>query len=534
MSDLSPETLIDAYFAGQLDAADAERVRAFLGATPSRRGFVAGVHAAIHGEDIAPLSNDVETATRMLIARIRGEHAERHQPMSAPVSGSVIVKAQGRIGRPLRSSSGPTFLTQLLRRYVWYGAASAVVVGFLIVAGWTGAVHRFGRRISPVVDTYITRDGRRAIITLMDGSSVVLYDGSRLEVPEDYASGHRTVRLVGEALFTVSHHDRTPFAVLSGPTVTRALGTSFVVRRYRTDTATTVAVDEGKVNVGTAILSAAQSAVIGPSGIARILLAGGLPLQYGHQLLTAASLRAGSNNIAQSAASQIVMGDREYAALHPAVALAHYTAAIAVAPNSVDALWKASRASETLGEFSDSTSISDSLYRAAESYGRRAVAIDSMNANAQFALAQALGQIAATIDDPQAKLTYGLETYRHVRRCLTLNPSSAECADILGCWNAYVMDIDAKLRRIAIDIFGASELSDASWATAEQYLQRAVAEQPKSAAYHLDLARTYADMGNKTRAKAEYHTVLQAPVMDYNDQHYKAEARKALKDLGDG
>jgi Tfp pilus assembly protein PilF len=45
------------------------------------------------------------------------------------------------------------------------------------------------------------------------------------------------------------------------------------------------------------------------------------------------------------------------------------------------------------------------------------------------------------------------------------------------------------------------------------------------------LAQVYVDMGNKAQAKAEYQTVLQLPASEYNDQHYKATAQNALKDL---
>ena len=141
-------------------------------------------------------------------------------------------------------------------RKVWY-AASAVALGLaLFVTGgalWMRSKAAHAQR-PPLA--YSTAPGERANITLPDGSTVALSVASRLEVPVDYAAGDHTVRLTGEALFTVSHRDHTPFVVLAGKTAARVLGTSFVMRHYRTDTATVVAVRDGRVAVGPAVLTA--------------------------------------------------------------------------------------------------------------------------------------------------------------------------------------------------------------------------------------------------------------------------------------
>ena len=164
------------------------------------------------------------------------------------------------------------------------------------------------------------------------------------------------------------------------------------------------------------------------------------------------------------------IADKEYASLHPVEAFAHYHLVLAALPNGIDGFWKASRTAVLLGAFADSAT-RDTLYKEAEAYGRHAVAVDSANAMAQYGLAQALGQIAMVITDPQSRLPYGRETYQHAIACLTLNPTFAECAHVLGVWNAEVMRVDAGLRATAINTLGAHELSNtASWTNAQKYL----------------------------------------------------------------
>jgi Tfp pilus assembly protein PilF len=91
------------------------------------------------------------------------------------------------------------------------------------------------------------------------------------------------------------------------------------------------------------------------------------------------------------------------------------------------------------------------------------------------------------------------------------------------------MRVNPFLRAVAINSMDAQELADGSWENAKKYLEQAVSEQPNRAIHHLDLARVYADMGDKAKAKTEYEAVLKAPIFDYNDHRYKEAAQQGLK-----
>ncbi len=108
-----------------------------------------------------------------------------------------------------------------------------------------------------------TRNSQQSTVTLLDGTVVTLNVASRLEIPEDFNSGNRTVRLDGEALFSVNPRSGNAFTVIAGGTPTRVLGTTFSVRKYETDNGVTVAVQDGKVSVRSVVLTANQQAKIG-------------------------------------------------------------------------------------------------------------------------------------------------------------------------------------------------------------------------------------------------------------------------------
>jgi len=132
-------------------------------------------------------------------------------------------------------------------------------------------------QIAPTIHTYATRVGQQANVTLTDGSRVLIGPATTLVVVMNPQSATPTVTVDGQALFTVTHHDRTPFTVKTANAVTRVLGTTFQVRRYATDRATHVMVVDGRVSVrgvhdaAATILDARTFAVVGDSGTIRII-----------------------------------------------------------------------------------------------------------------------------------------------------------------------------------------------------------------------------------------------------------------------
>ena len=163
---------------------------------------------------------------------------------------------------------GKHFQRALLQRTI----ISTCVGALLVVMAWVGVAHYVGQPHQSAPATYVTANGQRATIVLPDGNTVLLNVASQLQVPASFMTGDHAVRLLsGEAMFTVSHHDRTPFTVITGSTVARVLGTTFLIRHYTEDTAITVAVRDGKVAVGATVVSAAQSVVVARAGVTHVV-----------------------------------------------------------------------------------------------------------------------------------------------------------------------------------------------------------------------------------------------------------------------
>ncbi len=97
----------------------------------------------------------------------------------------------------------------------------------------------------------VNTSNQAMLITLEDGSSVLLQPHSRLSYPTTFDDTARKVVLSGEAFFEVAKNPARPFYVYANELVTKVLGTSFTVKAFEQDAQVEVIVKTGKVWVYT-------------------------------------------------------------------------------------------------------------------------------------------------------------------------------------------------------------------------------------------------------------------------------------------
>jgi transmembrane sensor len=136
----------------------------------------------------------------------------------------------GWLRRVLRAIVPQTFTLQ----------SAALAITATAVLAFTGSI------VNELLQRHETGVGQTRVLTLSDGSTVVL--GARSRVIVKFTERERLVRLTaGEALFEVKHNAARPFVVDAGDTVIRDVGTRFDVNR--TGASVRVAVLEGEVEV---------------------------------------------------------------------------------------------------------------------------------------------------------------------------------------------------------------------------------------------------------------------------------------------
>jgi transmembrane sensor len=156
------------------------------------------------------------------------------------------------------------------RNYYWAIAAS--VAGLIFLTTWwhfqaepvgLPVTQRLKASAEGVVQV-LTGEEKR-LITLPDGSSVLLKKNSEIVYPVIFEKTNREVQLIGEAFFEVAKDSLRPFLVKTEGYTTTVLGTSFNVEAYPNATQLSVSVKTGKVSVAktpSASLDASTESVV--------------------------------------------------------------------------------------------------------------------------------------------------------------------------------------------------------------------------------------------------------------------------------
>lgn len=89
--------------------------------------------------------------------------------------------------------------------------------------------------------------GLRATVFLPDGTKVTLNSGTTLLYPIAFITENRTVELIGEAFFEVTHDTDRHFVVKAGDMNIKVFGTKFNVKGYNNEDQTEVTLTEGSI-----------------------------------------------------------------------------------------------------------------------------------------------------------------------------------------------------------------------------------------------------------------------------------------------
>lgn len=240
-----------------------------------------------------------------------------------------------------------------------------------------------------------------------------------------------------------------------------------------------------------------------------------------------ASKPIASKQIASAPSKQIAQGDSAYQARRVADALATWEAVLQADSNSYAALWRAAHAQVDLAEYDQDVIGSAKRFQAAEAYARRAVKLEPKRIEGHFALARVLGRASDHTSNPTDRVRWGTEVHQEATTCLQIDPKHAGCLHALGAWHAKVAALGSFERGFANSLAGSTLFDQGSWAEAERNLAAAAKAEPRRLIHHLALARVY--VAEAAAAKAEFTSVVDGAVADYNDPHYQDEAKQELE-----
>ena len=156
-----------------------------------------------------------------------------------------------------QSSSEENSKTFFLRRYFLAGVAASLLLCLMSIWFYnnhfkTDNIVTYKELIDENSEGLVEQTNNSSkpqIITLSDGSSVLLQPNSKLSYPKIFTGNERKVYLSGEGFFEISKNPRKPFYVYANEIVTKVVGTSFRIKAYSDQPDVEVLVRTGKVKV---------------------------------------------------------------------------------------------------------------------------------------------------------------------------------------------------------------------------------------------------------------------------------------------
>lgn len=201
--------------------------------------------------DRAPIVGQAQELVRTLTEHYQDDATEER--FSRELNRLMELAAENRDASmeapiiPLRSTFG------------WRWAAAAAVTSIIGLGIWLYShettssrtdAYAQSTKTSPIpLQEKINTTHHTINVLLSDGSLVTLRPNSRLSFPKQFDRKNRTVYLNGEAFFDVVKNPAKPFLIYANRTVTKVLGTTFLVRAFDGDEAVTVTVQTGRVSV---------------------------------------------------------------------------------------------------------------------------------------------------------------------------------------------------------------------------------------------------------------------------------------------
>lgn len=200
---------------------------------------------AIKYPELSPAIHQAESLFFLLSIKIDPQEKERE-----------LFKLKSSIEQ-LEATAAENVSTKTIRlksRAIWFSSAAAILIG---IAAYALMNREDYSTTIPVYNELSTKAiiktgyNERKSVRLSDGSTVLMNSLTTLKIADNYNEHNRVLWMDGEAYYSVAKNKDKPFIVVSGKTVTTALGTSFKINNYKMRPSTSVMLTTGMVSVGT-------------------------------------------------------------------------------------------------------------------------------------------------------------------------------------------------------------------------------------------------------------------------------------------
>ncbi|HBJ87169.1 MAG TPA: hypothetical protein DDZ88_25580 [Verrucomicrobiales bacterium] len=245
-------------------------------------------------------------------------------------------------------------------------------------------------------------------------------------------------------------------------------------------------------------------------------------------LIIAALLLICPASHAQSANDLMGSGDAFDRKFQADKALQHYLPAEKLEPQNVPLLLRIARQYRHL--MTDATSISEKLRLGgmALGYGKRAAALAPNDSEAQLSPAITYGKMLP-LQGSKEQVDASPRIKAGADKAIRLDPRNDVAWHVLGRWHQALANVGGLKRALGGLIYG--KLPTTTNEAAVTCFDKAIAINPNRLRHHIELGRTYAQMGKNAEARRFIEKGLAMPNMEHDDPELKQRGREALAKL---
>lgn len=231
---------------------------------------------------------------------------------------------------------------------------------------------------------------------------------------------------------------------------------------------------------------------------------------------------------ARDAAELIARGDAADARFLAEEALRHYLPALEQRPADADLRVRIAR--QYVYRMSELRSPVEKLAagRTALEHAEQAVRANPRSSDAHLSVAICLGKITQ-LQDAREKVEASRRIRDAAREAARLDPANDYAWHLLGRWHQALAGMGGLTRGLVALVYG--ELPAASNEEAVRCFEKALALRPDRLIHHVELGRTYAQMGRAEEARAALNRGLAMPEREKDDPETKQRGRAALAKL---
>ena len=161
-------------------------------------------------------------------------------------------------------------------------------------------------------------------------------------------------------------------------------------------------------------------------------------------------------------------------------------------------------------------------------YAQRAAALAPNDAEAQLSPAITYGKMLP-YQGSKEQVEGSQKIKKSVDKALKLDPSSDNAWHVLGRWHQAIANVGMVKRTLGRLLY--SNLPTSTNDEALKCFEKAIALNPSRARHHIELGRTYAQMGNTAEARRHIQKGLAMPDSEKDDPEVKAKGRETLATL---